>query len=390
MSITIVTGLPGSGKTLLTIDKLLRPLIGAVEKRKDHDGNVELIHRKIYTNIDRLVLEHESIEAGPVWEKVKDEWRQLPGNDRGLHNWHQWAAPGSVIIWDEVQRPWPPRPNGSPVPPDISALETHRHMGVDFIVMTQKPMLVDRNVLELADRHLHIRRMSTLGIAIVYEWDGVSRSLTYKSCLAKKPYRYNKKIFELYHSADLHTKQRRTLPTVLWALVFAGVAGAWLFPKAYGRITSLGDPNRGKVAAAGPAKAASAAASAPLVPLPLVPALPALPASMPALTPTYTKVEYSGCMVARSICRCFDNQGHSLERKADECMASAAPRPAAEILAGGDISDLPAPGGRPSPGSGDVEVIAWMHAARPLPLQAVIGVPSWMPPRDRGHVARPH
>ena len=104
------------------------------------DDDVTTMHpRVIYTNIRGLLIDHELIDAG---------------DNQGLGDWHKWAKPGAVIVFDEFQRAWPPRPNGSKVPEEIQALDTHRHMGVDFILITQNVINTDRHVHGLVGRHL--------------------------------------------------------------------------------------------------------------------------------------------------------------------------------------------------------------------------------------------
>jgi zona occludens toxin len=221
--ITFITGAPGSGKTLYTISKLLAPIVGtSVTGDKDVlDETTGLpieYKRTIFTNIKGLLVDHELIA------------------DDYLNTWHEWAKPGSIICYDEVQKPWPPRPNGAKVPDYIQHLETHRHMGVDFIVMTQHPMLVDRNLVNLVGRHLHIRRVGNMPLAVVYEWDHTSKSLLYKNSITKSPWRYDKKVYKLYKSADLHTKQPRRIPGLIWFLLIGLAAFAYLGPSAYFRL----------------------------------------------------------------------------------------------------------------------------------------------------------
>ncbi|MDH4419198.1 MAG: zonular occludens toxin domain-containing protein [Acidovorax sp.] len=225
--ITLITGTPGAGKTLYAISKLLRDLVGSVIKSVDEQGHEVEIPRRILTNIPRLLLEHELI--GP----------DIGG---GLADWQEWCKPGDVIVYDEVQRSWPPRPNGSKVPDYISALETHRHKGVDFIIITQHPMLIDRNVLALVGRHLHVRRFGGIGAALVYEWDHCSRSLMYSKSLKKSPFRYDKSVFKQYMSAELHTKPKTSIPPLAIVVICALVASAVLLPIAYKRIASKAEP----------------------------------------------------------------------------------------------------------------------------------------------------
>lgn len=258
--ITLITGTPGAGKTLYCISKLLQDLVGSVVKSTDENGQAKETPRRILTNIPRLLLEHELIDG--------DE-------EHGLRGWHKWCKPGDVIVPDEVQRYWPPRPNGSKVPDDISALETHRHKGVDFIIITQHPMLLDRNVLALVGRHLHVRRVGGLGASIVYEWDHCSRSLMYSKALKKSPFKYSKKVFKLYLSSELHTKPKTSVPPLAYVVLIAIAAALYFIPSIVQRISSKTDP-----------KAAAASTSNTPAPNPLLPApAPAGAASGPAAAP---------------------------------------------------------------------------------------------------------
>lgn len=235
--ITVITGTPGAGKTLYTIEKLLLPLVGKTVNGLDANGNEVELPRTIYTNINGLQVDHELIDGG---------------DNQGLRDWHKWAKPGSVIVFDEFQKVWAPRANGSKVPDDIQALDTHRHMGVDFILITQSVMNTDRHIHALAGRHLHVRRVGNMKAAVVYEWDHVSRSLMYSKAISKSPWRYSKKIFELYKSAELHTKQPRKIPGLVWFVLAGLVAFVLLAPATFTRLNERTNPAQ-KTEAAKPA-----------------------------------------------------------------------------------------------------------------------------------------
>ncbi|PJI98095.1 zona occludens toxin [Acidovorax sp. 69] len=257
--ITLITGTPGAGKTLYCIAKLLLDLVGSVVKSTDENGQQKETQRRICTNIPRLLIEHELIDG--------DE-------EHGLRGWHKWCKPGDVIVPDEVQRYWPPRPNGSKVPDDISALETHRHKGVDFIIITQHPMLLDRNVLALVGRHLHVRRFGGLGASIVYEWDHCSRSLMYSKALKKSPFRYDKSVFKLYMSSELHTKPKTSIPPLAYVVIAAIAAALYFVPSIVSRISSKGDKTAADASKAGPHAPSVSAPSSPAAPSPASPAVP--------------------------------------------------------------------------------------------------------------------
>lgn len=223
MSITLVTGTPGAGKTLYTVQELLAKLVGSLVEVINDKGEQHKIERTVYTNIRGLLLDHVLIDYnGPL----------------GADHWHEWAKPGDILVVDEVQLLWPVRPNGSKVPPDVSALDTHRHRGVDFIVITQVPTNFDRHVSGLVDRHIHVRRIGRSRNCIVYEWDAASRQLRYKDAMNRRPWRYKSSTFKLYKSSELHTKMPRKLPGILWLAILALLAAPFLWVNLAGRITS--------------------------------------------------------------------------------------------------------------------------------------------------------
>lgn len=308
--ITLITGAPGSGKTLYTVDKLLQQLVGTTVKGQDEDGNTVEYPRTIYSNINGLLIDHELIDA---------EWLQAL---------HQNRTTGAVVVFDEVQRVWPNRPTGSKKPAAVEYLETHRHDGIDLIIMTQNPQLLDPAVRALVGRHLHMRRVGSMGAAIVYEWDACSNALNFKSAFTKHPYRYSRKAYKLYRSAKVHTKQQRRLPFVTW-MALAGLAGAlYMWPQLMGNITSKG--SKPAEISKQPASTAPAPAAVPLMVNKRIEALRAeieyraqykpRQAGMPHTAPRYDQltqpvwVPYPAmCVSTASSCRCYDQRGTRLD-----------------------------------------------------------------------------
>ena len=329
--ITLITGSPGSGKTLYCIDKIIQPLIGTTVASTSDDGETVTYDRTVYTNIPRLLLDHELIDA---------EW---------LENLHENRQTGSVIVFDEVQRVWPNRPSMSKKPTAVEYLETHRHDGIDIVLMTQNPLLLDPAVRALVGRHLHIRRLGGLGAAVVYEWDSCSNALNYRAAFTKTPYKYNSKIFKLYHSADVHTKQTRRVPFVLWVMLGGLVLSVWLWPRFFGRLDEMSAGKQGSGSGKMPvASAPMLRASLPSLPLPDVSSVSsgssgAAPASltakeyretfrprldsMPHTAPRYdqltqpSRVRYAAACIQgeRYGCKCFDQDGVRLYVRDSKC-----------------------------------------------------------------------
>lgn len=317
--ITIITGTPGAGKTLYTISKLLLGLVGT-KITQEVDGETREFPRTIYTNIRGLMIDHEFIDGS---------------NSGGLRNWHEWAKPGAIIVFDEIQKVWTPRANGSAVPPDIQALETHRHMGVDFILITQGLMLTERNLAMLCNRHLHVRRVGNMPFAVVYEWDHASRTLMYAKAVNKKPWRYDKKVFKLYKSADLHTKQKRSIPGLVWFILLGFIAMAILGPTVAQRMHARMNPEQAAAQAKADAKPAAQAAAGPVAAAPSqtktiddrvdwVPRVSSKPESAPVyddLRKVAAMPVVSGAICNSKGCRCVTQQGTSAGLSDAECKA---------------------------------------------------------------------
>ena len=196
--ITLITGAPGAGKTALMVE-LLRTIY------KD---------RPVYAcNVEGLTLPHFQLDDLSKWPEVVPD--------------------GSLVVCDEVQRFWRPRGPGQKVPADVSALETHRHRGLDFIVLTQGPNLLDRNVRALTGRHVHLRDTGLLG-RWWYEWPECSEGLAWKSAPLKKRYKLPRKAFDSYKSASMHVKPVRSFPMMAAVAAVALVGFGFFAWKSYG------------------------------------------------------------------------------------------------------------------------------------------------------------
>lgn len=222
--IILITGTPGSGKTLFTVSELL------AGQFKD---------RPLFINgIPDLLIPHEPI------------------SDEDVGTWFDGKLkPGSVIVIDEVQRMWRPRAASQTPPPAVAKLETHRHQGIDFIIITQHPQLIDVNVRRLVGRHLHVRRTFALGAAVVYEWDHCENPGNVKQATSKL-WRYPKAAFKLYRSSELHTKAGGKMPLAVWVAIAAVLITPFLVWKGADRLLN-------GFAGTDPAKTAAKGAAAP-------------------------------------------------------------------------------------------------------------------------------
>lgn len=196
--LSLITGMPGTGKTSLMVHLLMT--------RKD------LQNRPIYVDgIPELKIPHEEIPDG-----------------EDMTTWHKWAPPHAVLIIDEAQRIFRPRKAGAEVPDYVQALETHRHDAVDMFILTQHPRLIDVNLRSLIGEHRNITK-TMLGVSRISYWQRCGNPDS-KADIAEarnSVYRLKKSTFDMYKSAEAHTKLKSGVSRWVWimpiALILIGV-----------------------------------------------------------------------------------------------------------------------------------------------------------------------
>ena len=303
--ITLITGLPGNGKTLYAIDWTRR--------RAEAEGR-----QVYYSGIKDCMV--------PGWIELPtaEEWPKLPT--------------GSIVLIDEVQRVMRPRQHGSNVPDHVAKLETHRHMGVDLVLITQDPMLLDNNARRLVGQHFHIVRKFGTHMATIHEWNAVKeQAAKNREDSIRHEWRYPSEVFGLYKSAELHTHKRR-IPMKVWLLLASPIilgAIVWLI---LARIdpTKKAEPSKAQQMTAGPAmhvatSGAGAGLASKLTPqeytAQFVPRVQGLAYTAPAYDEVTKPVHApypAACIQSADRCNCYTQQGTRLETGKAMCESIAA------------------------------------------------------------------
>lgn len=218
--ITLITGVPGSGKTLSVVSDLAKKV------KKEWAG------RKIFTHgIPELTIPTEKIPEGHTINDM-NVWLQYPENN------------GSVVIIDEAQNIFPPRSSGSKTPELVEWLHVHRHSGVDIILITQMPGRIDKQVRDLVGAHYHIHK-TPLGVRMRYFWDYCENSPKSGMKNARpEVYKFDKKAFGLYKSAEIHTKVKTPKSRVLWVIPVALVVFGFTAYMGYSLLSGLGSSEK--------------------------------------------------------------------------------------------------------------------------------------------------
>ena len=231
MSIKLISGLPGSGKTLSLVHALL-------EFRKS--GKARPVYAYGVAGLkDGLAMPCDvkaPVIRNPNFGEV-DEPEFLP--------WWAQLPHGSIICIDEVQDVWPTSRltgeelRGSAL--DIFLLTRHRHWGYDFILTSQKPSFLHKHVRDLVDEHTHIVRRWNAKSVDRYIWqEGQEdvKSRTVRALAQRQRWKYPRECFDLYQSSTVHTMKRR-LPWQYWMMIGAAVLAVPMIWYAVHRVVGL-------------------------------------------------------------------------------------------------------------------------------------------------------
>ncbi len=367
--ITIISGVPGSGKTALLVEMMMKEL---------EQG------RKIFTiGIPRLLLNVQEGGDPHTWQDgtwlqidyynpakthskgIKSEWmpRGCPDSCEWLSTCPRVGAlnpiytpdAGALVIIDESHTHFPQRASGKTPPPYIEALTVHRHQGLDIWFVSQRPSFLDPFVRGLSSRHIHLslNPFSFTGSRNKYEWSEYQETVnrTSKLLAAKSDYKPSPAVFPLYASATVHTKLDQRMPTIMRVFLVAlcivlVMVGAVVY-RVQDRMQSIKNSQASTVAGGiGGDRRAQTMTAATANPPPLgvsgVPLVPLLTESVPvsavaaapapmALPAVFNVspsspaefVQISACMASESRCQCYTHHGIKLPMSDEECRAAS-------------------------------------------------------------------
>jgi len=240
--INLITGVPGSGKSAYALTVMLKEIEQGRPLFVHGIPNLKIPHTLVVCDsptcevcpqspVEPLVLEelpHDSpdflIKQYQIDERNYQKNLAVYHLAKARHDsllradeWHIWAPDGALLFYDEVQNVYRPVSSSAKILPSIAAFETHRHKGLDFYLVTQSPLLMNANARRLTGKHIHLR--PTWAGRFQYEFPECNDNTKNTSSGVKSSYKLNSKVFSLYKSASLHTKQSKKVPSVVYVLV---------------------------------------------------------------------------------------------------------------------------------------------------------------------------
>lgn len=324
--ITIITGQPGNGKTLM----------GMWLMAKEYERNAAAVKagkeqpRRFFSNVKGATTE-ENPEAFPWVERMPshNDWTKLPhGSFVQLDEAHSdGETPGLErygCLFPSTGKP------GESSDPRIRAMSTSRSsFSIDLQLITQWPSKIHHQVRTLAGEHIHMSRAFGLERAGVLKWTRVQAD-PYDEDQREKAeeeiWPYPKDIYRRYVSATLHTSAHKfKFPPAIWKglsmLVAFGLI-LWAF-LAWVRGNAEDQETKAKPAAEqaqGQKRAAPAAPAAAVAALPVTNPGTGIYESLRA-PPTPKIVGY---IDSPRGCRMWNDKGEQLDIAQDECVRMVA------------------------------------------------------------------
>lgn len=203
MPTKLITGQPGNGKTLYAVSLIL-------EAKKTG--------RPIYSNINGIDI--DGVMPIPVNERGELDWTLTEQGDESS------GIFGALVVYDETQKlPYFAYKSKEKLSsnPLITQLEDHRHLGYDFIFITQSPKFLHLHLLELVNEHYHVKRPMNRAQAEIHKHRGYS--MQPESVAAQEraedifKFSYPKELFQFYKSTEIVTNSKIQIPKYVKKLI---------------------------------------------------------------------------------------------------------------------------------------------------------------------------
>lgn len=330
--LTLITAVPGSGKTLYTVQRIDEFL-----RQREPDPETPLEPRPARLVFTNIPLDVECfMEPGNITLFETPE----PGSKTEVFDWRDTPS-GSLIVYDEAQFFFPTKVLEKRTEEIIEAMSTHRHQGYDIVVITQSPRLLNATVKSLCGKHIHLYRAFGMEGATVYEWQHQvenPNSRVEQLRAVQTIFKFPKRYYGYYQSAEQHThklhfpaKLKRLLALML--LVLAGVG--YLFWRDGGLNIVTGGkalaPKASAEAMATQTDLATQTAGAATSGTAVVPGAVQVNKAEPDLrdlpygwSSTPTAAPISGCVAnkKRGICQCYGEGGGTVALEQAQCLST--------------------------------------------------------------------
>ncbi len=231
MPITLITGTPGAGKTLMALQRTL--LEGGIKDQSSFSTIYAQMHDLHETN-----KVHRPIVVCGVEGLKPDLFIEM----ENALDWEQYED-GTLFLIDEAWKWFGVQDAKIKTDPRFLNLAEHRHRGMDFILTAQMPAQLHTHLRGLVSPHLHVSRKFNTKTTVQYEWPSVQanpNSVTAKTTAIEKIWMQPKPLYEVYQSATMHTMKAKIPLKVMMIPIIALAVLALLGGAAYSAKSFIG------------------------------------------------------------------------------------------------------------------------------------------------------
>ena len=384
----------GSGHELKTVLKILSPdyfdMLGQrFDDLRPDDYFLRSVH---YNEIIERIRDRGELEDFTFFQPVRTIYSNIKALKidycRGLVQDWRTCPDGSLIVIDEVQLVDPYNDNKNKAEPIVRDLTVHRHRGFDFYFITQSPSFLHPTIKDLISCHLHITR-PYWRTPKVYQY-GTTRAypgtlINKLNCEAKFEFKPKPFIFKLYKSTTIDTSIKRLPGGMIGAGIFImfaltvfiyGLSGGSGYlghffgsEKKHPEQAQQQQPVNHAPPPGSPAQPSATVTTGVTTGTPVATAIagstsvqydPSKPFSADYSQPRQLVAmpQFSGCMQLKTTCKCYTQQGTSLDVSIADC----------NRVIGGDMPFNPFKQSQPVPASSFSQPVT-VDAPAPVPAQ---------------------
>jgi len=245
MTVKLITGTPGAGKTLSALEELFKMLKIKIGGKSPEQLKAEIqekcTRQIVCIGIEGLIPGLFDISEDPLaWQEwpdgtifvVDEAWKWF-----GAHIKKAVDGQGNLVLGEDKK----PIPFSEYAP--FLALAEHRHRGFDFILTAQMPSQIHTHLKGLVGEHVHVTRKFGTSYCVRYEWPSICdnpNSQSKRGIAQTQDWIQPKEMFALYQSATIHNIKRKIpwriimipVVAVLTLALFGG--GAYAISTLYG------------------------------------------------------------------------------------------------------------------------------------------------------------
>lgn len=224
MSIYIVEGKPGAGKSYHTLVNDILPALKAGRPLYTNMAGLNTQLIALALDVPRMDINISMIDKREDWIQLLD-WKESDKEGATLK-----FPKASLFVIDEAQMIWNSREFKNTTKGFTDLLAYHRHFGLDFCFLTQDAKLLDVNISRICEGCFTIKNLSFLSTALLKKHYVIQfKQRPRDPIVSTDRGSYNEKYFPLYQSMVAANPYKKKSITSFGSMKVALAVGALVY-----------------------------------------------------------------------------------------------------------------------------------------------------------------